>query len=285
MAAWLWVGGVGAEVVDRVPVGSDDGSGDNPYRAIVSRNAFGLKDYVPPPPPPPPPPAPVPEPPKLDVKLAGLGEIAGVRYAYLVVPDTEHPGQFVYPALTDNPGRGSSRHSSGLEIREIDIAQQSVRMVNGGIEAVLNLKEHGVKSAPSAPATPAGRPGGRPAVNVPGARTVVTAGATGAAAATQVSNEPMIFSRNANRSNTGNNAQGGGNTFGNPSGVNTGGGVNLPPRPLRTEVQQPTPQIQVSPEDQYNILIQQRQNALIEGRPLPPPIPGIPLEIQGPQHP
>lgn len=255
---------------------------NNPYLAIVSRNAFRLKDPLPPPPPPTNPP-PAPEAPKLDVKLAGLGEINGVRYAYLMLPDTERPGQFVYPALTDNSERGRVRHGSGLEIREIDLRKQTVRLVNGGIEATLNLKEHGVKAAPAPapgakPGVPA--PGVQPGVgNVPrppGAAAVAAPGADRSAP----SAEPIIFSRNPNRASNSTMPAGiGAGSLGVPHQPVSGGGtVNFPTRPLRTDASAPqtSPAMPVVPvEQQYEVLIRQRQAAEAVGIQLPP-IPGMP---------
>ncbi|MBX3744681.1 MAG: hypothetical protein KF833_05180 [Verrucomicrobiae bacterium] len=251
------------------------GTDNNPYRAIVARNAFRLREPVPPPPPPEPPP-PVPEVPKIDVKIAGLAEIGGVRYAYLVVPDTDRPGQFEYPALSDDPLRGRSvRHRSGLEVREIDLKQQTVRVLNGGIETTLNLKENGVTSAP----TPAARPAAQ------AARQAVTsarpANPPGTAASSGVSSEPLIFSRNPNRASgpdamtagTDYNTQAGGANF-------SGGTANLPARPVRTDPNAPVVNAPAGPaipvEQQYDVLIRQRQVADSLGIPLPP-IPGLPV--------
>ncbi|MBL9136563.1 MAG: hypothetical protein JNK85_11870 [Verrucomicrobiales bacterium] len=256
---------------------------NHPYQAIVARNAFRLKDPLPPPPPPTNPP-PVAEPPKIDVKLAGLAEIGGVRYAYLMVPDTERQGQFLYPSLTDNPERGSVRHGSGLEIKEINLKKQTVRLVNGGIEATLNLKEHGVKAAP----TPAAKPGAAGQPPVP--RPAVNAAASGAAGAANANPnagamaEPLVFSRNPNRASTIPNSPGTG--IPNSGGVNPVssfnnvlGTGNLPTRPLRTDTTTPgntgnqaSPPIPVA--QQYEVLIRQRQAAEAVGIQLPP-IPGI----------
>ncbi len=271
----------------------------NPYRAIVARNAFRLKDPVPPPPPqtnlPPPP-----EPPKSDIRLAGLAEIGGVRYAYFMIPDPQRPGQFEYPALTDNPKSGPGvRHPSGLEVREIDLAAQTVRLVNGGIESVLNLKEHGVNSGGNvARATvtgaipvPGKQPTNRrgnvvvtPSANPPGSTPTADAGGT---------SEPLIFSRSRSRAA----AQadnsfipGGGSDVvpnvragaGNSFIGNTPGQPNVPTRPVRTEVRaDPEPQPQVSLRDQYEILVRQRERAAELGVPLPP-IPGLPNAPQPP---
>ncbi|MCC7376832.1 MAG: hypothetical protein IT581_19385 [Verrucomicrobiales bacterium] len=262
-----------------------DNQPNQPYRAIVARNAFRLKDPLPPPPPPTNPP-PVAEPPKIDVKLAGLAEIGGVRYAYLMVPDADRQGQFLYPSLTDNPERGSVRHGSGLEVKEINLKKQTVRLVNGGVEATLNLKEHGVKGAP----TPAAKPGapGQPPIPkpnvVPGGANPLP-GAPNAAAGGGAMAEPLVFSRNPNRASAmqNNPAQGGGvlGAVNVPATINSSMGTgNLPTRPLRTDTtttpgnaaNQASPPIPVA--QQYEVLIRQRQAAEAVGIQLPP-IPGI----------
>jgi hypothetical protein len=298
---WLFTGWVAAGISvlgdpaeTPVPSGSEDSgklateevaTGDNlPYRAIVARNAFRLKDPLPPPPPPTNAPT-APEPPKIDVKLAGLADIGGVRYAFLMVPDAEHQGQFVYPSLTDNPEKGSVRHGSGLEIREINLKKQTVRLVNGGVEATLNLKEHGVKAAP----TPAAKPGAPGQPPIPRPNTAPANAVHGAVNANPnaagAMAEPLVFSRNPNRASA---------TLNNPttangipaainlqSTLNSGvGTANLPTRPLRTDTttsagnaaNQASPPIPVA--QQYEVLIRQRQAAEAVGIQLPP-IPGI----------
>lgn len=250
------------------------GVDNNPYRAIVARNAFRLRDPVPPPPPPEPPP-PVPEVPKIDVKIAGLAEIGGVRYAYLVVPDADRPGQFEYPALSDDPLRGRSvRHRSGLEVREIDLKQQTVRVLNGGIETTLNLKDNGVKAAP----TPATRPGAQTAA-VARPATPPTAGRD-PAAPSATSSEPLIFSRNPNRASSPDGIATGDAYNTQAGGAVTGTAANLPARPVRTDPNTPVPTSPAGPpipvEQQYDVLIRQRQVADSLGIPLPP-IPGLPV--------
>lgn len=283
--------------VPEVPPKRDATSPNNPYRAIVARNAFRLKEPAPPPPPPTNLPA-APEPVKIDVKLAGLARIKGVRYAYLMVPDSQRPGQFVYPSLTDDPEHGRVRHGSGLEVREIDMKKQTVRVVNGGVEVTLNFKDNGIKQGAvpgTAPAKPG--PGGIPAPNANINRaanattTVFPAGGGGPVPTpdpkANTGSEPVIFSRNANRASVPS-----GNPFtptvsnagGNLGGVATGaGGTALPSRIQRLDPATPNiPSVPV--EHQYDILIKQRQAANSLGVPLPP-IPGLPAaEVAVPQQ-
>lgn len=282
---------VNNEVPD-VPLKRDATSLNNPYRAIVARNAFRLREPAPPPPPPtnaPPPPDPV----KIDVKLAGLAQIKGVRYAYLMVPDTERPGQFVYPSLTDNPEHGRVRHGSGLEVREIDIKKQTVRVVNGGMEVTLNFKDNGLKKD-AVPGVAPGKPGpgGIPAPGAPGGNlnragnttTVFPAGGGGPVPSPEAkpasSGEPLVFSRNANRASVPN-----GNPFtpnvgavagGNPGGMTGGGNTALPSRIQRIDSSAAAiPSVPI--EHQYDILIKQRQAGATVGVQFPP-IPGMPAQ-------
>jgi hypothetical protein len=293
---WMGCASCGlAEVAERTPESDADNevavldTDGNPYRAIVARNAFRLKEPVPAPPPPtnaPPPP----EQPKVDVKLAGLAEIKGVRYAYLMVPDADRPGQFQYPTLTDNPDQVGSRvrHQS-VEVREINIKAQTVRLVNGGVEATINFKDNGVKNIPSA--APAGKPGAPGQPGMPPRPAVNVGAAAGMGAARAPQSEAIVFSRNPNR------ASGGGMNAGvNPAGFNAGGGmaqplfsggggsdVVVPARPVRTTGgavnTQPggaAAQPGLTLEQEYQSLIRQRQVADQMGIQLPP-IPGVPM--------
>lgn len=275
-------------------VGEDLPGNGNPYRAIVARNAFRLKDPLPPPPPPTNAPPPV-EPPKIDVKLAGLGEINGVRWAYLMVPDDKRQGQFLYPSLTDDPKRGDTRHG-GVEVREINVKKQYVRVVNGGIEASLNFKDHGIKGtpAPAAGAKPGGvpPPPGTPGANPARPQTTIVvpaAGSANAQAAGQGQAEPVVFSRSRSRAS----ADGAGTGGGGATGAAAGGGgnlvipstpsVNFPTRPVRSETSTPsTPATPSIPLDQQiETLLNQRKVYEAAGVPLPP-IPGMPAPTPTP---
>lgn len=267
-----------------------DNSG-NPYASIVIRNAFRLKAPLPPPAQPTNA-APVAETPKVDVKLAGLSQIRGVRYAYLMVPDTDRPGQFVYPTLTDDPKAGAVRHGTGLEVKQIDLKSKSVRLVNGGIEATINFEDNGIKNVASAP-----KPGGPPApggVMPNNAQRPGAVPAPGSASASPASAEPLVFSRNPNRASGGNAAAtaqaAAANSF-SAAADRAISNLNLPNRPLRTgtgggvvstpvttpstPINTPnTPSLPV--EHQYEILIRQKQAAEAAGISLPP-IPGVPF--------
>ncbi len=276
---------VAEEALERAESPVDNLPLTNPYRAIVARNAFALKDPLPPPPPPtnaPPPPEPV----KTDVKLAGIGEIKGVRWAYLIVPDPDSKGQFLYPSLTDDPKRGRVRMGDALEVKEINVKRKTVRVVNGGVEATLNFKDHGMKG----PAQPAagGKPGGvpvPPAGNQPQrANNSVIIPAAGSPSDRPPANnaaEPVVFSRSNSRAA----AQSGQGSAGGfvpsssvlpPAPTTTAPSLNFPSRPLRVDantVVHQAPSIPV--EQQYEVLLRQRQAAESLGVQLPP-IPGLP---------
>ncbi len=312
----LWVGstaGAFAEVVEKptdAVVDNEEGAAaveevndGNPYGAIVVRNAFRLKAPVPPPPPPtnaPPPP----EQPKVDVKLAGLAEIKGTRFAYLMVPDSDRPGQFQYPTLTDDPERGRVRHGSGLEVREINIKSQTVRLVNGGVEATINFKDNGVKNVPSAAAAKPGAPGQPGVAPRPTAPLGAppTPGVGGSAAAGAPAAEAIVFSRNPNRASGGNAAAANNNNSGMPAMINgvpasvlaqpiNGGAsdVVVPTRPVRTtggvtgNTSGVNAQPQITLEQEYQALIRQRQVADQQGIQLPP-IPGVPMPTDPSPH-
>jgi hypothetical protein len=281
------------------------GDDSHPYRAIVARNAFRLKDPVPPPPPPTNA-LPVAEVPKIDVKLTGVALVNGVRRAYLMVPDAEHPGQFEFTSLTDDPQRGGGvRHRSGLEIREINLEDGSVRLVNGGIETTINVEDNGVTAAPAPTTTAAVRPGTVPQPNQPGrvnvrrpsvvvTPTVSNPPTAQAADASPALSEPLIFSRNRARAQAfDTRGQAADDAALRVWNANTGNRITtpdqnivMPTRPIRTDVEAPPPAQAETPPipvaQQYEVLIRQRLAADSVGVPLPP-IPGLP-ETPPPQQ-
>lgn len=260
----------------------------NPYSRILVRNAFALKEPLPPPPPPTNPP-PVVEPVKIDVKLAGLGEIKGVRWAYLIVPDPATKGQFLYPSLTDDPKRGRVRMGDSLEVKEINLRKKSVRVVNGGVEATLNFADNGVKGTgpssvggkPGVPPPPGGAPNTANLGNRGNSTVVVPAAfQTGDHRPDPVPAQPVVFSRNANRANA--NSGGGGTGFVPinsalpPAATTPAPSVSFPTRPLRVDPNTVVHQVPSIPvEQQYEVLLRQRQAAENAGIQLPP-IPGMP---------
>lgn len=194
MRKQLLLGGLAAGLLVPAVPAEDTAPSDNPYRGITRRNAFGLREPAPPPAPPPVV-APPPTVDKVDVKLAGVSQIGPLRYAHLMLPDKDRPGQFLYPTLTDNPAHGNTRNSS-IEVLEIDPLSETVRIRNAGNEMTLTFAENGIKGAPAAPVVP-GRPGapGTPAgVAVqPGVRV----GAVPGAAAVNPNTGPVVFSSRA----------------------------------------------------------------------------------------
>lgn len=263
------IAGSGAQADDPLP--------ERGYARIVGRNAFGLRDPVPPPPPPTNP-APRIEPPNVDVTLTGITEVAGVRYAHLMVPDKDRPGRFLYPTLTDDPGKGNTRHSSGLEVAMIDLATETVRIRHLGLESVLSFQDNG----PAAGATPAAarvprKPARRIEVapTVPGPPATAFVEPTSTLSAQLISSEPLIFSRHPARANTqAANPQAGEIQPGAvsiTSGHQPADSIRFVPRgPLRA------PQEAAPPgEEPYQLIIEQPPLADALAVPLPP-IPGLP---------
>jgi hypothetical protein len=134
---------------------------DNPerdYRVIVDRNIFGLK--------PPPPPATnvvVQPQPKEEYFLTGLSSIGGIR-AYFMSKASPTKKEPEYYSL------GVDDKKDGLEVVSIDLASQSVKVRNSGIESVMTFASHGIKPpagapAPGMPGVP-GAPGTTPGVRV-----------------------------------------------------------------------------------------------------------------------
>ena len=190
----LLLGGLAAGLIVPAVPAENAGEADNPYRGITRRNAFGLREPAPPPAPPPvAPPAPPAD--KVDVKLAGVSQIGPLRYAHLMLPDKDRPGQFLYPTLTDNPAHGNTRNSA-VEVLEIDPLRETVRIRNAGNEMTLTFAENGIKGAPAAPVVPGrpGVPGGQP---VPAVQPGVRPGGAPAAAAVNPNTGPVVFSSRA----------------------------------------------------------------------------------------
>jgi hypothetical protein len=210
-----------------------------------------------------------------------------------MLPDPDRQGQFLYPSLTDDPKRGNNVHRTGLEVREIDLKTQTVRVVNGGVEATLNFQDNGVKNAPVAAAKPGAVPP-PPGSVTPGAgvRTAAVPAPGNPSAASAASSEPIVFSRNRNRAS----GQPQDPVPRDPNSAGLGIPIQpvsvVPSRPLRTgatpnqatpQLQQPQLLPQVSVEQQYEILLRQRQAAESQGIQLPP-IPGVPLPTDPNPH-
>jgi hypothetical protein len=129
---------------------------DNPYKGIVERNLFGLKD-----PPPPPDPAEVNKPQPSKIILTGITDILGRKQALMKIPAA--------PAKPGETPKGEQsfiltvgQREGDIEVLEIDPVAGMVKVRNAGVVEELNFEKNGPKlagtPAPGAPAAP-GVPG------------------------------------------------------------------------------------------------------------------------------
>ena len=163
--------GLGGLLLATAARGDVTPSGDNSYHVVVERNAFGLR-------PPPPPVQQLTNPPaqKLDVKFTGITSDSSGKKAWLVVPPppnnrTQNP---LYLSMREHVTQGD------IQVLEIDDKENTVKIVNAGIPAVLSFKENGyptpaMAALPANPLMPA--PGIVPAPMTP-APGIKTAGMT-----------------------------------------------------------------------------------------------------------
>jgi hypothetical protein len=125
---------------------------NQPYQAIVERNAFGLR------------PIPTPPPVKADkslelahIKFTGITTMLGVKKAYFVLPDPakpKTPNALLYPGLKPGERFGT------IQVVSIDEKNCSVEILNDGTPAVLTFSANG--NAPSAAGVPLLGQGGTP---------------------------------------------------------------------------------------------------------------------------
>src|SRR6185436_12361256 len=136
--------------------------GDNTYHVVVERNPFGLS--------PPKAAPPVTNPPplvKVDVKFTGItSDKSGGKKAWLVVPPPPNN-------RTQNPQFLSMREGEtqgDIQVLEIDDKENSVKIVNAGVQAVLTFKDNGY-ATPTMAAMPGNptMPHGIPGIPTPGA--------------------------------------------------------------------------------------------------------------------
>lgn len=127
--------------------------GDNPYKDIITRNAFNLK----PPEQPKPPEPPVEEKGPSNIVMTGVTSIGGKKQVFLTVtiPGEKDPK---YLRLGENERDGA------IEIVSIDPKTSRVRIKNSGVSSVISFETHGAKqmmaaAAPTRPGVP-GVPGG-----------------------------------------------------------------------------------------------------------------------------
>lgn len=198
----------------------------NPYATIADRNPFALK---PPPPPPPPPEQTAPPVPMAKVTLTGLISMFGEPRALFEIIEEPAKGA----ANAKKPILREGEREGPVEVLAIDVAKNSVRIRNSGVET--NMTFEVVKSGPT--------PGG---AGVPGAPPAFTSAALNPAQPQPGS--PTVISANYGGPGGGGVTLVGGNAspMSNPSsaagvpgalGASSGAGAfpNVPPRPLRTE--------------------------------------------------
>lgn len=105
------------------------------YERIVARNPFGLN-----PPPPPAPPEPEEAPPEeVNVNLTGFSQRNNQSRVHLMIPPEGKDGKVQYLTMTAN-----EKHD-GIEIVNIDVANESVKIRNAGKLATLTFESNGLK--------------------------------------------------------------------------------------------------------------------------------------------
>lgn len=264
----------------------------NPYKTIIVRNAFGLKD---PPPPQAPPPVVAPTP-TVKVILTGISTIVGTR-ALLEITEQE-PGK---TATTRKPVMREGDSDGGVEVISIDVVKSLVRIRSGGSETNLSFETPKLTgTAPgAAPAAgsgfipappPATAAAGVPAIFSPmnaapdhptRSSSVTVFGSSGSTAG-------LGGGGNGNFAASGFGAPGRGTAAYGPSvyggaGVNLSegaGGVAIPARTLRTDTSAPTaPAAPAAPVDlakQYLEMALDHEIHSAGGSKLYPPLPPMP---------
>src|SRR5438445_13350489 len=92
----------------------------NPYRGIVDRNVFGLKD----PPPPPPPNPDAGKPPTPPITLTGITTVLGNKRAFLTL---QLPAKQPEPAKTPSLMLTEGQRDGEVEVLEIDEKERTVK--------------------------------------------------------------------------------------------------------------------------------------------------------------
>jgi len=262
--------GLGGFLLVTAARGDVNPPGDNVYHVVVERNAFGLS--------PPKTNAPVtntPPPVKLDIKFTGITSDSSGKKAWLAIPPspnnrTANP-QYQYLTMREQETQGD------IQVLEIDDKENTVKIVNAGITAVLTFKDNGfttptAAAMPGNPLMPRGLPGQLPTPGVlpnPGLPTPGIVPGMKAAGVTPTGNpaNDALAARYGLQNTT-------------PGNTTTVAPVrNIPIRNLRT--QPPTPQAQtqdalVDPVVQRLLLEAQAEEAKRRGAILPPlpPLPG-----------
>jgi hypothetical protein len=115
-------------------------AGDNPYKVIVDRNVFDLKD-----PPPPPPPDPTNAPPP-NVELTGIMSVLGEKQALFMVQDAPSPGK--QPKLAESFILTVGQREGPLEVLAIDEKSKKVKIKNDGIVSTITFETKTKTSGP-----------------------------------------------------------------------------------------------------------------------------------------
>jgi len=119
----------------------------NPYLGIVDRNAFGLKAPV----------VVVPEvekaPPEVpsNIVLSGMAKLAGKKLVFFSVTK---PGEKEVKYLR----LGEQERDGAIEVMEIDLKNDRVRIKHNGQPAIMTFATHGAKVAAASPAMAATPP-------------------------------------------------------------------------------------------------------------------------------
>jgi hypothetical protein len=167
---------------------------DNPYAAIVSRNAFSLRDKPVETPKPKAEVAPPPE--DVDIALTGVAEIKGEAVAFFATPKEDAPGKYQYFSLKDG------EKNPHFVLESIDDDKGAVQIRQNGKRMTLNVKDNGITSMRKAPASRsrASSRGRSPRTTSASNRKVAQPVSTPSATA---QTGPRIIGRGGNTQNTG----------------------------------------------------------------------------------
>jgi hypothetical protein len=141
---------------EETKAGEEGAKPESPYRSIKVRNPFGLRDQ-PPPPPPPADPSKDAQATASALKLTGIVMLGGVKRATFV---TQEPGKPQQSSALMGEGETDDTIKN-LEVHQIDMQAQTVRVAYGGKELTVDFKNNGLK-APVVAAVGPGRVPGAP---------------------------------------------------------------------------------------------------------------------------
>jgi len=159
---WMALGTGGVLLI--AAVRADVGVPGEPAKHVfLVRNPFGLKpqptNTVPP--------GPTPPPVKVDLKLAGITVDSRKRAWIVIPPSPARPG---VAAVTNSThfAIAEGERQGDIEVLAIDPRENTVKILNAGVEVTLDFASHGL-AAPALPAKgPAGLPGAPRVMPAPG---------------------------------------------------------------------------------------------------------------------